>query len=161
MSRAQVTVPLDIPDVRVLKTEINPRGELIISIESTKPGATCHRCGGWIDKFHGHDNWVSVRHLPVFGRPTYLRYRPRRYQCLECEEHPTTTQRLDWQDANSPHTFAYDEHLLLQLVGSTIEDVSLKEQVGYEAVLGAGLYALLVGASPSVLRAALMGGMYA
>jgi transposase len=137
MSRAQVTVPLDIPDVRVLKTEINLRGELIITIESTKPGTTCHRCGRWIDKFHGHDDWVSVRHLPVFGRPTYLRYRPRRYQCLECEEHPTTTQRLDWQDANSPHTFAYDEHLLLQLVGSTIEDVSLKEQVGYEAVLGA------------------------
>jgi transposase len=137
MSRVQVTVPLDIPDVRVLKTEINPRGELIITIESTKPGTTCQRCGRWIDKFHGHDDWVSVRHLPVFGRPTYLRYRPRRYQCLECEEHPTTTQRLDWQDANSPHTFAYDEHLLLQLVGSTIEDVSLKEQVGYEAVLGA------------------------
>ena len=137
MSRAQVTVPLGIPDVRVLKTEINLRGELIITIESTKPGTTCHRCGRWIDKYHGHDDWVSVRHLPVFGRPTYLRYRPRRYQCLECEEHPTTTQRLDWQEANSPHTFAYDEHLLLQLVGSTLEDVSLKEQVGYEAVLGA------------------------
>jgi len=137
MSRAQVTVPLDIPDVRVLKTEINPRGELTITIESTKPGTTCHRCGRWIDKFHGHDDWVSVRHLPVFGRPTYLRYRPRRYQCLECEEHPTTTQRLDWQDANSPHSFAFDEHLVLQLVGSTIEDVRLKEQVGYEAVLGA------------------------
>ena len=137
MLRAQITVPLDIPDVRVLKTEINPQGELIITIESTKPGTTCRRCGRWIDKLHGQDDWVSLRHLPVFGRPTYLRYRPRRYQCLECEEHPTTTQRLDWQDANSPHTFAYDEHLLLQLVGSTIEDVSLKEQVGYEAVLGA------------------------
>jgi len=137
MSQAQVTVPLGIPDVRVLKTEINPQGELIITIESTKPGATCRRCGRWIDKFHGHDDWVSLRHLPVFGRPTYLRYRPRRYQCLECEEHPTTTQRLDWQDANSPHSFAFDEHLVLQLVGSTIEDVRLKEQVGYEAVLGA------------------------
>lgn len=137
MSQAQVTVPLGIPDVRVLKTEINPQGELIITIESTKPGATCRRCGRWIDKFHGHDDWVSLRHLPVFGRPTYLRYRPRRYQCLECKEHPTTTQRLDWQDANSPHTFAYDEHLVLQLVGSTLEDVRLKEQVGYEAVLGA------------------------
>jgi len=137
MSQAQVTVPLGIPDVRVLKTEINSQGELIITIESTKPGATCRRCGRWTDKFHGHDDWVSLRHLPVFGRPTYLRYRPRRYQCLECEEHPTTTQRLDWQDANTPHTFAFDEHLLLQLVGSTIEDVRLKEQVGYEAVLGA------------------------
>lgn len=137
MSQAQVTVPLGIPDVRVLKTEINSRGELIITVESTKPGTTCRRCGRWTDKFHGHDDWVSLRHLPVFGRPTYLHYRPRRYQCLECKEHPTTTQRLDWQDANSPHTFAFDEHLVLQLVGSTIEDVRLKEQVGYEAVLGA------------------------
>ena len=136
MSRAQVTVPLDIPDVRVLKTEINLRGELIITIESTKPGTTCHRCGRWVDKYHGQDNWVSLRHLPVFGRPTYLRYRSKRYQCLECEEQPTTTQRLDWQDANSPHTFAYDEHLLLQLVGSTVEDVSIKERVAYDAVLG-------------------------
>jgi hypothetical protein len=33
---------------------------------------------------------ITVR-TPVFGR-----YRPRRYQCLECEGHPTTTQRLDW-----------------------------------------------------------------
>jgi transposase len=137
MSKAQVMVPLDIPDVRVIKTEINVRGELIISIESTKPGTSCHRCGRWIDKFHGHDDWVTLRHLPVFGRPSYLRYRPRRYQCLACEGQPTTTQRLDWQDEGSPHTFAYDEHLLLELVGATIEDVSIKERVAYDAVLGA------------------------
>jgi len=137
MSKAQVSVPLDIPDVRVLKTEISPRGELIITIESTKAGTVCRRCGRWIDQFHGHDDWVTVRHLPVFGRPSYLRYRPRRYQCLTCEDRPTTTQRLDWHDANSPHTFTYDEHLLLQMVGATIEDVSIKERVAYDAVLGA------------------------
>ena len=136
MGRAQVTVPLDIPDVRVLKTEINAKGELIITLESTKGGTTCHRCGRWIDQFHGHDDWMSVRHLPVFGRPTYLRYRPKRYECQTCEGHPTTTQRLDWRDAGSPHTFAYDEHLLLQLVGSTVEDVRIKERVAYDAVLG-------------------------
>jgi transposase len=137
MSRAQVSVPLDIPDVRVIRTEMNKQGELIITIESTKKGTTCRRCGHWIDKFHGHDNWVTVRHLPVFGRPSYLRYRPKRYQCRACEGHPTTTDRLDWHDANSPHTFALDDHLLLQLVGTTIEDVSIKERVGYDAVLGA------------------------
>ena len=36
MAKAQVKVPLDIPDVRVLKTEMNQDGELIITIESTK-----------------------------------------------------------------------------------------------------------------------------
>src|SRR3990172_1093057 len=104
MSKAQVTIPLDIPDVRVLNTEINKVGELIIIVESTKSGAICRRCGGPIRKFHGHAAWVSVRYLPVFGRPTYLRYRPKRYQCQECERHPTTTQRLDWPEPNSPHT---------------------------------------------------------
>jgi len=137
MAKAQVTVPLDIPDIRVLKTEINERGELIITLESTKAGTSCRRCGRWIDKFHGHDDWVNLRHLPVFGRLSYLRYRPRRYQCLVCADHPTTTQRLDWHDSNSPHSFALDEHLLLQLVGSTVEDVRIKERVAYDAVLGA------------------------
>jgi hypothetical protein len=34
MAKAQVTVPLDISDVRVLKTEMNKEGELIITIET-------------------------------------------------------------------------------------------------------------------------------
>ena len=136
MKRAQVTVPLDIPEVRILQTEINKVGELIITIESTKEGTICRQCGREIRKRHGYDEWTIIRHLPVFGRPSYLRYRPRRYQCLACEGHPTTTQRLDWRESNSPHSIVYDDHLLLQLVNSTVEDVSIKESVAYDCVLG-------------------------
>ena len=130
-------VPLDIPDVRVLSTEINKVGDLIITIESTKEGTNCRRCGREIRKRHGYAEWTIIRHLPVFGRPSYLRYRPRRYQCMECEDHPTTTQRLEWRDGNSPQSKVYDDHLLLQLVNSTVEDVSVKESVAYDCVLGA------------------------
>ena len=136
MSKAQITVPLDIPDVRVLQTSLGERGELIITIESTKEGTRCRKCGKWINKLHGKDDWVTIRHLPAFGRPTYLRYRPKRYQCQECEGHPTTTQSLEWQEANSPHSFAYDTHVLLQLVHSTVEDVSIKEGLSYKSVAG-------------------------
>lgn len=136
MKRAQVTVPLDIPDVRVLSTEINKAGELIITIESVKEGTICRQCGREIHKRHGYDEWAMIRHLPVFGRPSYLRYRPWRYQCMECEGHPTTTQRLAWRESDSPHSMAYDDHLLLQLVNSTVEDVSLKDGVAYDCVLG-------------------------
>lgn len=136
MPRAQVTVPLDIPDVRVVKTEINKVGELIITIESTKAGTSCRQCGQEIHKPHGYDEWTIIRHLPVFGRPSYLRYRPRRYQCMTCAGHPTTTERLDWRESNSPHSIRYDDHLLLQLVNSTVEDVSHKEGVAYDCVLG-------------------------
>ena len=136
MKRAQITVPLDIPDVRVLSTEINKAGDLIISIESTKEGTNCRRCGREIGKRHGYEEWTIIRHLPVFGRASYLRYRPRRYQCEACEGQPTTTQRLDWREGNSPQSHAYDDHLLLQLVNSTVADVSIKERVGYDCVLG-------------------------
>ncbi|MGD8406910.1 MAG: transposase family protein, partial [Anaerolineales bacterium] len=111
MAKTDVTVPLGIPNVRVLKTEINKRGEVIITIESTKKGTNCHWCGQWATKSHGYDKWVQKRHLPVLGHPTYLRYRPKRYQCDHCEKKPTTTQRLDWQENDSPNTMAYDEYI--------------------------------------------------
>ena len=137
MAKAQITIPLDIPDVRVLQTSIGERGEIIITVESTKAGTPCRQCGKWITTLHGRDEWITIRHLPAFGRPTCLRYRPKRYQCQDCEGHPTTTQSLEWHDTNSPHSFAYDTHLLLQLVNSTVEDVSRKEGLPYESVAGA------------------------
>jgi len=36
MAKAQITVPLDIPDVRVLQTSVSERGEIIITLESTR-----------------------------------------------------------------------------------------------------------------------------
>lgn len=136
MAKTEVTIPLGIPDVRVLKSEAGERGEIIITIESTKAGTACRKCGKWITKQHGWEEWVTIRHLPVFGRPSFLRYRPRRYQCQDCEGQPTTTQRLDWHDANSPQSFAYDNHILLQLVNSTVEDISFKEGLSYASVAG-------------------------
>ena len=136
MEKAQVTVPLDIPEVRVLKSELNKVGELTITVESTKETTVCRRCGRVIKKFHGYDKWVKVRYLPVFGHPTYLRYRPKRYRCEYCDGSPTTSQRLDWHEPNSPNTFAYEQHILLQLVNATVEDVSRKEQLAYDMILG-------------------------
>ena len=134
MSKPQINIPLEIRNVKVLQSEINKQGELIITIESTKPETHCHRCGREIRKMHGHDQWVLIRYLPVFGRSSYLRYRPRRYYCEECDT--TTTQKVEWHESNSPHSQAYDDHILLQLVNSTIEDVRIKEKLSYDSVLG-------------------------
>lgn len=136
MAKAQITLPLEIPDVRVLKTEINPAGEVIITVESTKKETRCRKCGGTIHKFHGYDDWVQIRYLPVFGRSSYLRYQPRRYQCLDCADHPTTTQRLAWQAPGSGLSLDYEEHVLVQLIHTTIEDVRIKEGLSYDQVLG-------------------------
>jgi len=138
ISKAQprVMVPLDIENVDILETEYGAEGEIIITIASRQEGTQCRVCGREITEFKGHDDWICVRHLPIMGRPVYLRLHPKRYQC-PCSHNPSTTQGLNWREPKSPHTNAYDEHLLFQLVNSTIEDVSQKERVGYDAVKGA------------------------
>ena len=103
----------------------------MITIESTKDGTRCRKCGQGPTKLHGRDEWVRIRHLPAFGRATYLRYRPKRYECQACEGHPTPSETLEGHDAKSPHSFAYDNHLLVELVNSTVEDGSVKEGISY------------------------------
>jgi len=133
---AQITIALDIPDVRVLQIETNTRGDCTITVESTLEGTKCRKCGRRITELHGVDEWLTLRHLPILGRRVYLRLRPKRYRCPFCEGRPTTTQELSWYEAKSPHTKAYEKYLLLQLVHATLEDVSIKEEIGYKAVEG-------------------------
>ncbi len=133
---AQITIALDIPDVRVLQIETNTRGDCTITVESTLEGTKCRKCGRMITELHGVDEWLTLRHLPILGRRVYLRLRPKRYRCPFCEGRPTTTQELSWYEAKSPHTKAYEKYLLLQLVHATLEDVSIKEEIGYKAVEG-------------------------
>ena len=54
MPQAQVTVSLNISGARVLKTEINKVGELIITIESANEGIICRQCEREIHKLHGY-----------------------------------------------------------------------------------------------------------
>ena len=61
MAKAQVRIPLDIPEVRVIKSEMNKAGELIITVESTKETTTCRRCGRVIEQLHGYDKWMKIR----------------------------------------------------------------------------------------------------
>jgi transposase len=131
-----ISIPLDIPDVRVLQTELTKDGELILTVESTLSSTTCRRCGRTIAERHGLDEPRLLRHLPILGRVVYLRIRPKRFRCPWCDDHPTTTQQLDWYDPNALHTLAYERHLILQLVNSTVADVQAKEDVTYAALLG-------------------------
>jgi transposase len=131
-----ISIPLDIADVRVLRTELSPTGELTLTVESTVDHTTCARCGRTITTRHGTDAPRLLRHLPIFGRPVYLRIAPKRFRCPFCDDHPTTTQVLDWYDPRALHTKAYERHLIVQLINSTLTDVVAKEDVTYDALRG-------------------------
>src|SRR5512143_1565873 len=97
-----IQLPLDIPEVELFSTEFRPDGALLIQVESTLQGACESRCGREIHHFHGYDRPIQLRHLPLLERRVYLELRPQRYRCPHCTGRPTTTQRCDWYDPNSP-----------------------------------------------------------
>ena len=131
-----ISIPLDIPDVRVLRTQVLSPQLVLIEVESTLTSTTCRRCGRTISDFHGYDQPIQLRHLPILGAAVYIRLRPKRFRCPYCDDHPTTTQRLSWYSPKALHTTAYDQQLLMQLVNSTIDDVCQKEDTTPAAVLG-------------------------
>jgi len=135
-SRNMISLLLDIPDVRVSGVHMNEHGDYIIIVKSLQSGIICQHCGRKITKFHGHGRWIELRHLSILGCRVYIHLQPEQYKCPHCDD-KMTTQTLDWYETKSPHTKAYDHHLMLQLIGSTVEDVSRKEDVGYDAVEGA------------------------
>ena len=132
-----ILIPLDLPNIRVLETEITAEGNFIITVETTINGTRCCKCGNFTAEFHGLDAWIQIRHLPILDCKLYLRLRPKRYRCPDCEGRPTTTQKLEWREDSSPHTTAFDDYLLKSLINSTVEDVSRKADIGYDSVEGA------------------------
>jgi transposase len=67
----------------------------------------------------------------------FIELRPKRFRCPTCDDHPTTTQQCDRYEPRSPHTKAFDQSLLRQLINSTVSDVARKQGVSYDSVSGA------------------------
>ena len=126
---------LDLPNVQVQEAFEDRNGSYIITAISTEKGTGCHKCGKHIEKPNGHAEWITLRHLDILGKQVYLRIRLPRFQC-DCDGRPTTTQQVSWFTRRSCFTKAFEEHLLLACVNSTVVDAAIKENVSYDALNG-------------------------
>jgi len=129
-------IPLDIPDVKIEKFDASTKKGFVVTVTSEQKGTICQHCGKPIDKFYGYSKEITLRHLPIFEKPVWIKIKPKRYQCPYCNNGPTNTQACSWYDSKSPHTKAYEQSLLRDLINSTITDVSMKRGIGEAAVEG-------------------------
>ena len=132
----KIEIPLDIENIDITSVVFTKDNEILISVESTVEGTYCHCCGKIITKFHGHSRELKLRHLSILNQKTYLCIKPRRYICDDCENHPTTTQKLSWYDERSSCTKSFEKYMMLLLVNSTVLDVSYKADISYDIVDG-------------------------
>ncbi|MBK8753511.1 MAG: transposase [Candidatus Competibacteraceae bacterium] len=134
--KSAFNVLLDIPHIKIDEVEIDREGNDRVTIQSTEHGTHCYQCGHFIEHFYGQGEFITLRHLALFGRQVELRLRPPRYSCQRCQGQPTTTQRATWYNHRSRCTQACEKQVLLAWINSTVWDVRIKEGMGYEAVRG-------------------------
>ena len=112
------------------------RGDVLITVETTESSVACHVCGRQLTKRHGCDKERKLRHLSILGKRTYIIYKPNRYICEDCDNNPTTTATPRWHHRDSSYTIDYENHVLMELVNSTVIDVSIKESITEACVMG-------------------------
>jgi transposase len=128
------TLPLGIESLEITAQTLDSQGNIVFDVKSTKTSTTCRVCGKSISKVHGYGELLTVRHLPILDQPVFLRIRVVRYQCMDCDDHPTTGERYDWMERKAKTTKGFDRYINRQLIHSTVEDIAKKEKLSYEIV---------------------------
>ena len=128
------TLPLGIDSLEITAQTIDRKGNIIFDVKSTKRETPCHKCGQLTKNKYGYGETLTVRHVSILDKPVYLRIRVVRYQCMDCDDHPTTSEKYDWMERKSKTTKELDAYINRQLIHSTVEDVSKKERVTYDIV---------------------------
>jgi transposase len=116
---------LRIPELRVLGVEIKG-DEVRVRAEVILEKGMCPGCRRVVTKSHQTLRRV-IRHLPVFGRPCYIEFTEKQWDCESCG---TFSPALDFVlDQYRRHSTAYGEYLFEQVKGSSIRVEAEKEGI--------------------------------
>ena len=130
-----ISVPINLPDIEVINTDILDNGALIVKVKSTKVGTYCKHCGEYTTCYHSLNKKVRLNHLPSFGNSVYIEFNPVRYMCTNCDGAPTTTEKPSWYQSKGKCTKQYAEYILNCLINSTIQDVARQADITYKRIV--------------------------
>jgi transposase len=133
---AVITIPLDVPDIEIIKLETNTDNDLIITVKNIKP-TTCNKCKKKMTKIHGYADTIFARHVSLFEQPVYIEIRPVRFQCQYCKSKRTQTEQFGWYNPRSRVTKKFEKHLMCMLINSTVIDVAKKVGTTEDIIYGA------------------------
>jgi len=126
---------LGLSDITITDISETRDGTIHVTVKSTQTETLCRHCK-LPTELYGYGRTLTLRHLSILSREVYIKITPPRGICKRCDDHPTTTQTLDWFQRNGHHTKPYDDYLMLQLIGSTQTDVVKKERLTEEILQG-------------------------
>jgi len=129
-----LTQLLELPNVRVIDYDLISRESLHVTIESTLAAAVCPNCQQISEATHGHAEQQLIRDLAIWQRRCWLRYRPRRFQCANCQT--TFGERVVWREAEFVYTQRYERAVYERARREPIRQIAQQEQLSEEIVHG-------------------------
>ncbi len=68
-------------------------------------------------KDHSWENYAVFNPtVLLIDKKTYIIYKPHRYICEDCDDHPSTTATPSWHKRDSNYTIDYENHVLMELI---------------------------------------------
>ena len=134
MNTMQVEVEVDVPaGVRIRGYERH-QGAHVFEVDFDLPErCTCSKCRQEATACVRYKNDVLViRDLDLFGQPSFWTYRPPMHQCPKCRQR--TQIATPFKRPHVTYTFRFEQFVLEQLVGASVEDVARRLSISAEMV---------------------------
>ena len=131
---ASITIDIDLPEgVEITGYERHAQGH---GFEVTWPWperCRCERCGHEDQAFLEQKGKARVvRHLDVWNQPSFWIYEGVFHRCPRCHRRQDLIPPFKRKDAS--YTFAFEEHVVRLLIGSTEEEVARRLGISAETV---------------------------
>lgn len=121
---------LNLPGVFVEYCDYHPDC-LYFYLKISSSAIFCVNCAAYIEELH-QVRAIIVRDLPAFGRNVYLHLPRRQFYCKACQHY--ITERLDFIDLRRKYTRRYEEKIYQQVNNSSIEKVSIEQNLKVEDI---------------------------
>jgi len=134
MNSVQVEVEVDVPEGVTIRGYERHQGAHVFEVDFDLPErCTCSKCGHEAPAcVRSKNDVLVVRDLDLFGQPSFWTYRPPMHQCPKCRQRtqiPTPFKRL-----HVTYTLRFEQYVMEQLVGSSVEDVARRLSISAETV---------------------------
>jgi transposase len=131
---ASITIDIDLPEgVEITGYERRGKGHGFAVTWPWPEQCRCQGCG-YEDRarLESSSKQRVVRHLDVWGQPSFWVYEGVFHRCARCHHRQDLIPPFKRKDAS--YTFAFEEHVVRLLIGSTEEDVARRLGISAETV---------------------------
>lgn len=134
MNSVSVEVEVDVPEGVTIRGYERHQGAHVFEVDfELPPRCSCPKCGREsAAQIRYKHEVLAIRDLDLFGQPSFWTYQAILHQCPHCRQR--TQRPTPFKRPHVTYTYRFEQYVLEQLVGSSVEDVARRLSISAETV---------------------------